>query len=318
MADLAPLDPPPASSTSATKLLLLRTARKTITDEAESLIQQTYGSEWGPLSHYSTHHHPPLFTLSTSEEVSKAHGGSGSSEDSRLEVQLEDEEEDHHSRMTSPVSWSLTGFSESNCDMLLADPTISSSFTNFLMGLGGSGGGGSAVGTSCEEACEDLISTLNLLNTQFTSTDTAYSTLPDHPTPVEGSNYASRASRRALRCPHCTYTTKSHFNLRRHTLRNHATNKDYDCPHCSYACKDAETLRSHLAFIHSEGRREYDCSQCERKFTQSSDLLRHQRLVHRGERAHGCGRCGRSFQTAQNLRRHVQRVCSAGGGGEGR
>jgi len=41
--------------------------------------------------------------------------------------------------------------------MLLADQSLSCSFTNFLMGLGGGGSGsdgGGGAGTSCEEACE--------------------------------------------------------------------------------------------------------------------------------------------------------------------
>ncbi|NWY50345.1 ZN416 protein, partial [Chionis minor] len=56
----------------------------------------------------------------------------------------------------------------------------------------------------------------------------------------------------------------------------------------------------------------YTCGQCGKSFTQSKNLIKHQR-THSGARPHRCGQCGRGFAQSTNLLKH-QRVHAAARG----
>nr|CEP16103.1 PRDM3/16 [Platynereis dumerilii] len=52
------------------------------------------------------------------------------------------------------------------------------------------------------------------------------------------------------------------------------------------------------------GLREFPCENCERTFTDPSNLQRHIRVQHVGARSHACTECGKTFATSSGLKQH--------------
>lgn len=52
------------------------------------------------------------------------------------------------------------------------------------------------------------------------------------------------------------------------------------------------------------GERVFSCENCDKVFTDPSNLQRHIRSTHIGARCHACPECGKTFATSSGLKQH--------------
>jgi len=65
-----------------------------------------------------------------------------------------------------------------------------------------------------------------------------------------------------------------------------------------------------------EKRRDHQCPQCPKAFSQAGHLTVHVRTVHEKLQDHACPQCGRPFGHASSMRRHVRTKHPAIAGGD--
>jgi len=115
-------------------------------------------------------------------------------------------------------------------------------------------------------------------------------------------------------CPICFKLFNRMIDLQRHKLtHNHI--KQFLCEPCQRYFTYKHTLSKHHELFHTDNPSHplINCTQaqCNLKFTRSSQLHTHLRLIHRIHRIditrHGC-QCGKTYVHRTNLRRH-QRKC---------
>ncbi|XP_075226012.1 uncharacterized protein LOC142327074 isoform X2 [Lycorma delicatula] len=75
------------------------------------------------------------------------------------------------------------------------------------------------------------------------------------------------------------------------TLIKHVKTHSEQREHCCHIC----------------GERPYECSECEQKFTRSSQLQHHVKTVHRKEQRFKCDLCGKGFMYSNNFKAHMMR-----------
>uniref|UniRef100_T1GZ30 C2H2-type domain-containing protein n=1 Tax=Megaselia scalaris TaxID=36166 RepID=T1GZ30_MEGSC len=92
-------------------------------------------------------------------------------------------------------------------------------------------------------------------------------------------------------------------NLDRH-MKNHSTDAErrFQCKQCDKTFTQMTNLLRHIQTVHS-GLRPFECEVCHKTFTQQGNLQRHQ-LTHTGEKPFKCKRCGRAFSQRINLKKH--------------
>ncbi|CAB0034736.1 unnamed protein product [Trichogramma brassicae] len=93
----------------------------------------------------------------------------------------------------------------------------------------------------------------------------------------------------------------------------HEGRKDYKCDKCEKKFGWKSTLLSHQKTIHHqktvhEGRKDYGCNKCGKKFGLQTDLFKHQRTIHEGRKDYACDKCEKKFGHKQNLRTHQKTV----------
>ncbi|KAK2569681.1 PR domain zinc finger protein 14 [Acropora cervicornis] len=80
--------------------------------------------------------------------------------------------------------------------------------------------------------------------------------------------------------------------------------RKYPCHLCNRSFEKRDRLRIHILHVH-EKHRPHQCSQCGKRFSQSSSLNKHLR-VHSGERPYKCPYCIKAFTASSILRTHIR------------
>ncbi|CAB0030545.1 unnamed protein product, partial [Trichogramma brassicae] len=83
--------------------------------------------------------------------------------------------------------------------------------------------------------------------------------------------------------------------------------KDYECENCEKKFGHKTDLFRHQRTIH-EGRKDYACDKCVKKFGHKTHLLVHQRTVHEGHKDYSCDNCEKKFGHKSHLLRHQKTV----------
>ena len=81
--------------------------------------------------------------------------------------------------------------------------------------------------------------------------------------------------------------------------------KQFECSDCDKVFTDKSNLSKHKKSIHQG--LTYNCDRCDQTFAYSQGLQRHKRSVHEGERFE-CKICQKTFSQAENLSRHKRSV----------
>ncbi|CAB0042563.1 unnamed protein product, partial [Trichogramma brassicae] len=83
----------------------------------------------------------------------------------------------------------------------------------------------------------------------------------------------------------------------------HEGRKDYACDKCEKKFGHKWLLLNHQKTIH-EGHKEFGCDKCEKKFGIKSTLIRHQNTVHEGRKDYACDKCEKKFEDEGNFKKH--------------
>ncbi|CAB0029425.1 unnamed protein product [Trichogramma brassicae] len=95
-----------------------------------------------------------------------------------------------------------------------------------------------------------------------------------------------------------------------HQKTVHDGRKDYACDKCEKKFGRKDHLHIHQKTVH-EGRKDYACDKCEKKFNQNSHLLVHQKTVHEGRKDYPCDKCEKKFGQEWLVIRHQKIVHEA-------
>lgn len=91
-----------------------------------------------------------------------------------------------------------------------------------------------------------------------------------------------------------------HFLLGGDTI---AGGRPHECSTCQKRFTEASNLRRHLKY--HLGEKPFKCDVCMKQFTRNSDLKVHAR-IHSGERPYTCSICNRKFTYSSNLNSHIR------------
>uniref|UniRef100_A0A915DE35 C2H2-type domain-containing protein n=1 Tax=Ditylenchus dipsaci TaxID=166011 RepID=A0A915DE35_9BILA len=267
----------------------LQKATSTLTQEAEALIQQTYGSDWSNEIDPNSIPSPPNTSSSHPAEAENI---------CSWEQDLWDLDSNGYKDLISALY----------DDLIKADSDSLSSFTD----------NADQRGWAKRFWCKYLTNS----RTQFWRHKKSSNHIMNmEQTRACSSNSDSFADiSKKITCEECDYSTNNAFNLKRHVLRIHTKQKNSHCKYCAKRFKDNDTMRTHIAYMHAAESpvtlKQYKCNNCVQTFRSSSDYLRHQRIVHQGHRKFQCSECKKSFQTGANAHRHYTNVCGKNKGKE--
>ena len=117
-------------------------------------------------------------------------------------------------------------------------------------------------------------------------------------------------------CKHCNYIATSKSLLRKHKTEIHPSSFLYNCDQCEYKGKLPELLTRHKEHYHSHDKSlvkqedrprkaETECSDCGKKYSEKSCLLKHIKSAHKGIK-HICHLCGYKGTTSTCVKNHIK------------
>ena len=77
------------------------------------------------------------------------------------------------------------------------------------------------------------------------------------------------------------------------------------CPYCDKEFKLKHNLKIHIET--HEGKR-YECTLCQKTFSQATTLKQHFSIVHDGQKPPNCQICDMNFKSKQGLFIHIKRI----------
>ncbi|XP_072901711.1 zinc finger X-chromosomal protein-like isoform X1 [Hemitrygon akajei] len=104
-------------------------------------------------------------------------------------------------------------------------------------------------------------------------------------------------------CQYCDYKSADASNLKTHMKTKHSKDLPFKCEHCLMTFTDAKELQKHTA-IH-QGHKTHQCTHCDHRSSNSSDLKRHIISVHTKDYPHKCEVCDKGFHRPSELKKHM-------------
>ncbi|XP_051552327.1 zinc finger Y-chromosomal protein 1 isoform X2 [Myxocyprinus asiaticus] len=103
-------------------------------------------------------------------------------------------------------------------------------------------------------------------------------------------------------CMYCDYKSADSSNLKTHVKTKHSRELPFRCERCGQTFSEEEELTQHAAT--HEDARGHQCSHCDHRSSNSSDLKRHVISVHTKDYPHKCAICGKGFHRPSELKKH--------------
>ncbi|XP_056602359.1 zinc finger Y-chromosomal protein 1 [Triplophysa dalaica] len=103
-------------------------------------------------------------------------------------------------------------------------------------------------------------------------------------------------------CMYCDYKSADSSNLKTHVKTKHSRELPFRCERCGQTFSEEEELTQHAAT--HEDARGHQCSHCDHRSSNSSDLKRHIISVHTKDYPHKCAICGKGFHRPSELKKH--------------
>ncbi|KAF2898673.1 hypothetical protein ILUMI_07507 [Ignelater luminosus] len=123
-------------------------------------------------------------------------------------------------------------------------------------------------------------------------------------------NHMKFHEKELIKCEYCDQTFEKLRDFEKHNIAEHykTSNGDYECGSCQTLFNSALELDHHLRNSNCVQRlRLWCCNLCEKTFTTKGSLGTHKK-IHQGKKDYECKQCQKSFRTNSDLQRHINRT----------